>query len=244
MKQSLTTEDQEALLAAVVRKIPSIRNPARLQEAMDLTLALVLDDPCDRRLKQRLVQRAHHLVDGTAGPDMDRTAQACIDLLRAAKEHRLPDDLRHVHPAHAAHPVSPPARYRGVLAAAAAAVAVLSLVVSAVLWRIDRPSATSNFAEANKFVARMLEAAGGTERSVHQLGGALRVQTVDGRPLVTAEDVPPGICAASGWKLVQRGVLTINGVTPSRVSPAIITELCYRDEGGATIGWTQKPAAD
>ncbi|MBI3444158.1 MAG: hypothetical protein HY055_02030, partial [Magnetospirillum sp.] len=46
--------------------------------------------------------------------------------------------------------------------------------------------------------------------------------------------------SSSGMKLVKKGLLSVNGVTPTRVSSAIITELCNKESGNATLMWAPK----
>lgn len=48
--------------------------------------------------------------------------------------------------------------------------------------------------------------------------------------------VPPKVCVLASWDLYRQGGITVNGVTPSRVSAAKLVELCNLDET-ATIIW-------
>lgn len=76
--------------------------------------------------------------------------------------------------------------------------------------------------QRDKFYAQMLA----PNTSQHVYGGVLSVD--DGT--VTATDVPPQACVSAGARLVKKGIITVNGVTPVRVSSAILTELCYPGE--------------
>ena len=100
-------------------------------------------------------------------------------------------------------------------------------------WKVDA-SASS---EAEKFVQQIVQAAQGDAPATHMFGGPLKVSSKGGVPVVTAEGVPPSVCSASGPWLVRKGLLSVNGVTPVRVSLAIITELCNNVTGGATMMW-------
>ena len=67
-------------------------------------------------------------------------------------------------------------------------------------------------------------------------GIAIRTLSSSGVTVVTAENVPPKICVSAGWDLVKDGTLTVNGITPMRVSAAKLSELCYSGSS-ATITW-------
>ena len=56
---------------------------------------------------------------------------------------------------------------------------------------------------------------------------------------MTVEGVRPNECVSAGWDLVSKGVLTVNGVTPARVSAAKLNELCH-NEDTATLAWVPK----
>lgn len=67
-------------------------------------------------------------------------------------------------------------------------------------------------------------------------GIVIRTLSSSGVTVVTAENVPPKICVSAGWDLVKDGTLTVNGITPMRVSAAKLSELCYANSS-ATITW-------
>ncbi len=48
--------------------------------------------------------------------------------------------------------------------------------------------------------------------------------------------VPPKVCVLASWDLYRLGGISVNNVTPSRVSAAKLVELCNLDET-ATITW-------
>jgi hypothetical protein len=122
-----------------------------------------------------------------------------------------------------------------------AAVAGVLVLAGGIAWWAARPDGTSSDgSEIASFVEQMVKAAQGEAPATHMFGGTLKVGSMGGVPVVTAQGVPPRICAASGMRLVKKGLLSVNGVTPTRVSSAIITELCNKEDGDATIMWAPK----
>lgn len=123
--------------------------------------------------------------------------------------------------------------------ALAALAAVLAIFAAGAF--LMQPSAHGPAAATPEaFVEQMERAAQGVvfERNVY--GGPIRVERKGGQATVTAEGIPPNICVSVGWKLVRKGLLNINGVTPLRVSAAKLSELCNQDESTATLVWSPK----
>jgi len=252
MPLSLATEDQEVLFQTIIRKIPSISDSGRLQELVTLAVTLMLRRPEDQGLRRTLTRCVQNIFAQAPPPvstdemraGMRRTARNCVEVLQAAKEHRLPRDILfppRARPSRTAPPVrrqSPTvATTRWVVMAAAAAMVALG---GALLWYGASTRGPSTFADANTFVSQVTAAAAGSGETTHLFGGPLRLVEEKGRATVVAEGIPPRVCAAAGWPLAHKGILTINGVTPSRVSSAIITELCNSEDGDASIRWTGK----
>lgn len=102
------------------------------------------------------------------------------------------------------------------------------------LWQLlDAERASGE--PADMLLAQMQAAARGeSPPPFHALGGALRTVYGQGRINVVAEDVPSSPCVKVGWRLAKKGTLIVNGVLPTRLSAAKLTELC---EGGATLTW-------
>jgi hypothetical protein len=94
-------------------------------------------------------------------------------------------------------------------------------------------------AAVRPLVSQMEAAAHGTVPSTNLFGGSLRVVAQSGSSVVTVDGIPAGECVSAGWDLVRKGVLTINGVTPVRVSAAKLNELCH-DGDTATLVWAPK----
>ena len=122
-----------------------------------------------------------------------------------------------------------------IIAATLGAALALGMVV---LTLKPRPDITTVSPEA--FVAQLEQAAGGAAIPVSVYGGTIRVERKGNQATVHADGVPPNICVSVGWKLVRKGLLSINGTTPLRVSAAKLSELCNQDEGAATLAWTPR----
>jgi hypothetical protein len=60
-----------------------------------------------------------------------------------------------------------------------------------------------------------------------------------GHPYATIDKVPPKVCVTASWELYRTGTVSVNGVTPQRVSAAILVDLCNQAET-ATIIWYPK----
>lgn len=83
----------------------------------------------------------------------------------------------------------------------------------------------------DKFIAQMLQPNG----TQNIYGGEL----IYNDNSIIATNVPAVACVTAGNRLVKKGIITINDVTPVRVSSAILTELCYTNEK-ATLKFTPK----
>jgi hypothetical protein len=74
-----------------------------------------------------------------------------------------------------------------------------------------------------------------------QLFGAYPAVSGSGRDLlVTMTRVPPKVCVLVSWDLYRFGAITVNGVTPQRVSAARLVDLCNAEETAVLI-WAPKP---
>lgn len=93
------------------------------------------------------------------------------------------------------------------------------------------------FAEQMEAAAR---AGGGT--LPHVFGGTIRTERNGSMLALVADKVPPSACVSVGWKLVRKGLLSINGTMPLRVSAAKLSDLCNQDDGGAVLTWIPKPS--
>ncbi|MBI3446328.1 MAG: hypothetical protein HY055_13475, partial [Magnetospirillum sp.] len=98
MGKPATAEEQEVLFQAIIRKIPSVGNPAKLQEISVLALALMLRRPTDHDLRGELTHQVQaiiaaikpcHSPEGQRN-EMRLAARNCIKVLQTAKEKRLP----------------------------------------------------------------------------------------------------------------------------------------------------------
>ncbi|CAA7611580.1 conserved hypothetical protein [Candidatus Terasakiella magnetica] len=249
-----TPEDQEALFQMLLRKLPSLTEVKQLEEAALVALALMLRRPTDRELRDELTLEIKAITEAikpgqspaALKNEIRFAARNVIKVLQAAKERRLP---RHVtdnwaqsqaKPAHAVHahpPKAGPNRQRLIIGLLLAATAVFG---GWAWWSNSRSDEASGGSEAKRFAEQIFAAAQGNAPATHMFGGRLRVAMVGDRLAVIAEGVPPKICSASGWSLSHKGILTINGITPVRISSGKVTELCNSEEGDAAIMWMPK----
>ncbi|WP_096704629.1 hypothetical protein [Magnetospirillum sp. 15-1] len=253
-----TTEEQEALFQAIILKMPGVADPAKLEQLTILALDLMLRRPYDRDLREALRHRVREVIAEVKPGhnaevhrnEMRFAARGCVEVLRAAKEQRLPRSATDnwaqskdgkFHPHHHRDEEEEKAEGRGLLIAGAALVALILTVGGYILWSRSQAPAENTGSETDRFVAQMIESSQGNAPPSHIFGGAIRVTSMNGVPVVIAERVPTRICSASGMKLVKKGLLSVNGITPSRVSSAIITELCNKDgSSDATLMWAPK----
>ena len=260
MGKPVTTEDQEALFQAIIRKLPSAESPEQLEEVASLALALMLRRPADRELRDELTHQVTAIVaeiKPAHSPDALRNeirfaARGCIKVLQAAKERRLPRKLQNTadnwaqsdgksrfRPVH--HVTAEEVEANKTSTHIVVGVCLLLALLGGYIWYSGSHSnGGTDSSEAGKFARQIMDAPQGNGPDTHMFGGSLKVVLLGGRPVVVAEKVPPAICAASGWTLVRGGVLSINGVTPNRVSAGKITELCNSEDGDASIMWSPK----
>ncbi|KIL98178.1 hypothetical protein CCC_01239 [Paramagnetospirillum magnetotacticum MS-1] len=253
-----TPEEQEALFQAIILKMSSVANPAKLEQLSLLALDLMLRRPFDQDLRGALRRRVGEVIaevkpehsSDVQRNEMRSAARGCIEVLRAAKEQRLPrsvtdnwaqhkDGKFHLPPHHVTEEEKEEGR--GLKIAVAVLVLLTLSVGGYILWTRSQTPVENTGSEADRFVAQIVDSAQGNPPPSHLFGGPIRVTSMNGVPVVIAEQVPPRICSASGMKLVKKGLLSVNGNTPTRVSSAIITELCNKEGGGdATLMWAPK----
>ena len=89
------------------------------------------------------------------------------------------------------------------------------------------------------FMRQMEAAAQGAPMANRAGGPQIRLERADDGNTVQATGVAPRDCVSAGWQMVRKGVLTVNGTTPQRVSAAVLTELCYQSDG-ATVRWAPR----
>lgn len=125
------------------------------------------------------------------------------------------------------------------------ALAGIATVLAALGWGALalRPGPKGGGAPTPEAFAEQMEAAaragGGTVP--HVFGGTIRSERNGSTLALVADNVPPPVCVSVGWKLVRKGLLSINGTMPLRVSAAKLSDLCYQEEGGAVLTWIPKP---
>jgi hypothetical protein len=141
--------------------------------------------------------------------------------------------------AHGRRPAPP--HHSGKMMMALAVLAVLlALMAGGAYWLRAKAPAPLSEQSPDAFVAQMERAAQGIPYDRTVFGGAMVVERRGNQISVTATEVPAPVCVIVGWKLVRKGLLTINGTTPLRVSAAKLSELCYQEDDGATLLWQPK----
>ncbi|WP_239988480.1 hypothetical protein [Paramagnetospirillum kuznetsovii] len=233
-----------------------VHHADKLEELALLGLSMTLRREASKDLREELARQIKaiiakvepgHTPEETAAA-MATAAKDCILVLRVAKEQRKPRPPGNAphphhaahHPHHAAHPPKDAEMSNAKVVKIVVGVVVLLLAAGGLAWWSGKETPNSDGSETTKFVEQIIQATQGEPPATHMFGGTLKVTSMGGVPVVIAEKVPPRICAASGMKLVKKGLLSVNGVTPTRVSSAIITELCNKDDGDATIMWAPK----
>ncbi|HLO75315.1 MAG TPA: hypothetical protein VK196_02520 [Magnetospirillum sp.] len=151
--------------------------------------------------------------------------------------HRMtakPPPTPHPHgkpPPAAAHRPAPRRAHHGALAAVLAIALVLA---GGGLWYwLGGRVATVDPGE--QLQSQMEAAAKGEAVPTHAFGGALSVSSANGRTNIIAEGVPSRACVQVGWRLARAGTIIVNGVLPTRLSAARLSELCSGD--AATLIW-------
>lgn len=140
---------------------------------------------------------------------------------------------------HHPHGVRHPKKRHGYLLwlAALAALVMTGLVAWALAQGAAKDEAVVQLVDQMK-----LAADGKLGPTHHVLGGRLYAKRDGDQVTVVAGGLPQKDCVQAGWALVKRGMITINGVTPQRVSAAVLAELCAKREDDSKLEWTPKAA--
>ncbi len=107
----------------------------------------------------------------------------------------------------------------------------VAFLANASIWREEMPT-YSHLVEQ-----MVLTADHGAVPASHVFGGALRVESMGGNIAITAQAVPRKPCVNAAWVLARTGRVAINGVMPSRITAAVLGELCGRGSRGGKITW-------
>jgi hypothetical protein len=249
-------QDQEdALFQSLLRKLPASPDRAHLLEATQAGLRMLLHRPGDKDTLDAMCRRAESIVrtlpetpaGDKARADLMHGAWRCVELLQQARRPLKGQPLSHTDPADDSQPASggrprraaKPKRRRTrewILA-----VGALGLASGIGVWAL-RSGGGGEPQSAAQLARQMEEAAAGTPVAVHAFGGPLRVERDGGAIVVVAERVPSHACVSTGWTLIRKGVVSINGETPQRVSAAILSSLCRDSPEGATLSWQPRTA--
>lgn len=247
-------EDEDALFQALLHRIPGAADKHHLLERCDAALRLVFTQPGDAPHQAELSSKIARIVatvpdDGPARPEaLQAAAEACVTLLKTAKQATSGPAIGHAPPAadtiagyearakaRRAHRPPPPPKRSWLPVLVLLAVIGGGLAITLFVWSDTRSTEKSE----RPLVAQMEAAAKGSAPATNIFGGALSVSQQGGHPVVTVAGVPPGECVSAGWDLVRKGLLTVNGATPNRVSAAILNELCHQEDS-ATLVWIPK----
>lgn len=120
--------------------------------------------------------------------------------------------------------------------AVSAAMIVGGLLIWAVTLGADKEMTVADL------IDQMVVAADGSVGPTHHaLGGRLYAKRDGDQVVVVANGLPQKECVQVGWTLMRRGIITINGVTPQRISAAILADLCAKgDDDLSKLEWAPK----
>ena len=241
-------EDPET---GLIPLIAMARSPAALRKSTIVVVERLFvrkDDPAE--IENFMAELTRLMPDDMAMEGLPRIAETVTAILRQIKEDRKQkaaefieaekraqggDRRKRVNkkkraPRKGSLPGPGPALVWGLpLGAVAAGVAVYLFIAG--------PGSQEEQSPTFLLIEEMKRAAEGEALESNTFGGALRVGTRAGRTYITAEMIPPNVCASAGWVFANRGTIIINGVLPSRASPNILKNLCARNAQGATFTW-------
>lgn len=142
-------------------------------------------------------------------------------------------------PHHSPHPKPhPPEKHVGWMWLAGSAALLVGVLLT---WGIIM--ATGRNPTVVDLVDQMVASAEGRIGPTHHvLGGRLYAKRDGDQVTVVASGLPQKDCVQAGWVLMRRGIITINGVTPQRVSAAVLADLCAKGEDSSKLEWVPKPA--
>jgi hypothetical protein len=256
------------LFQALLGRVRTASGKGRLLERSDTALRLILNRETDHeelaRLMKQLRLAVQPLPDDPAEPAPEALAAAiaaCLEILGQAERRRVatlgPAQAATPHPLHhpalgesvadlervanARHKTVVKPRDKGSTVKTVAMIAaVLGVLGAGLAIHVNSGNDAKGPQEAVRPLVVQIEGAlHGSIPATNLFGGSLRVTSEGGRSFVTVTGVPAGECVLAGWDLVRKGVLTVNGTTPLRVSAAKLNELCHEGEQ-ATLRWTPK----
>jgi len=245
--ETLAETDQEAFFQQIIRKMPSVGDPSKLEELALLSLSMLLRRTTSQDLRNSLARKIKVTVANINPglPEQDKikavrtAASECVKILQTAKS---------IRPTRRDADQVVTAKHKSIIgkrSVIAAAIVLILATAAAVASMVDysnvsKKSTKITLADEKTFADQIYKVAEGEELTKHVFDGSIELIEREYLKTVVAKDVPPTACSASGMWLVKKGVLSINGVTPSRISSAIITELCNQEDGNATMEWTPK----
>ncbi len=260
--QGDSLDQEEALFRALLHRVQASGDKSHLQDRAQAALRLILDRDVDQPLRDELLADIARLIaalpdDVSTGPGrlaLAKAVEATLARLEMADRRRLAPAAQpqpqakpiaaaasaasYEHRASHPHPLHPVAAEPSSRHALLMMLALLALLAGGLTIGLRSRNAEP---AVRPLVAQIEAAAHGNVPAANIFGGSLRAMVQGGRTVVTVDGIPPGECVLSGFDLVRKGLLTVNGVTPNRVSAAKLNELCH-DEDTATLIWSPKAA--
>lgn len=238
---------EDELVQAVFHRVLGASDRQRLLDRCDAALRLIGEEHHLAESREQIVQ----IIARMPGDDpshLQAAAQACLRVLQSARLHGR--ERSSAPPAASADTIAGyelRAQARAARKPQAAPsrrwvpLAVLALLaIGAIGWLMVSGSGGPPPAKPERpLVVQMEAAAHGTVPASNLFGGTLSAAREGGHTVITVDGVPSGECVSAGWELVHKGLLTINGVTPNRVSANRINELCHAQDP-ATLIWMPK----
>ncbi len=113
---------------------------------------------------------------------------------------------------------------------------VLLIISGGATWLVGMAGQAKPAISPDLLVKQIEQAAQRTAPDHNIYGGALRVDRNGQIASVTVTEIPPRACVLAGWDLSRKGLLSVNGVTPLRISAGKLAEIC-NDDDTATLTW-------
>lgn len=247
---NLTPQQEEALFQALLRQLPTVADKAHLIDGATMALRLVLRHSAERALlEQALAMIAAIAADIRVGTnpsveraEIRRAAQRCVQVLQAARAGRLPRPQQQWATAEPTAAAPAPVRKKSRRCLWCWGLGALA-VVGGILAVLTHDRAPPPASQSLELARQMEDAAQAGSGLPNPFGGTLVVDRVQGKLRVIAEGVPADACVTASWELARKGLVTINGKTPTRPSAVRLSAICRDTEAeteGATLEWLPK----
>ena len=158
--------------------------------------------------------------------------------------------VHHPHPAHPhppAHPAAPGRRRRSSRRLSRLIIVewgiVLTLLAGLAITLIALSHGPDPRRQADAVVAQMKAMVAGRPLGDPLFDNYPVMSGSSREPMVTMSGIPAKVCVLASWDLYRLGTISVNGVTPQRVSAAKLVDLC-NDATPATIVWLPKTSGN